>query len=1006
MDKTVSFGKGIRRQPSIGEDGELSELVNLVPKNGELVNVKPMGEIGITLEEESKLICVHKVDTGTNYIVLEQGKSLFGYNENGEIYEITDKVLCDGENLSIVPVGNVLAISALDGIKYAIWKDGDYVWLGSLPQLSVRPYLTTERLSVYELNQMFETDINVTTSRVISGEEGEINADLLKQLKESPSGNSVKLYGETRQKVYEKVFAILNQYTNQLTKKGYFLSPFYVAFAYRFYDGTHISGSEPILLTPNTWGKPIVEVDIDDNGVATVNPTFLASKLCADITLPHGFHKWKDLVVGIDVFVSEQITDYTDSPESITQIEVAPYWKYGESETWTYLTESEPKMMHESMWRGLRYAKSSNDKSYIANAVSYKKDTTYAFQRDGVYDERYLAIDNSAGHVKILDMNTKSNKELSTSSISASSLGLSANYDIYDLSYLNEYANRTAKLRFTSDATGYIVRGPYLSESYEPSHFQLKLERVGGYSYSELIRNAADFRRIAWYNFEDYGHVFSEESYASNKLEGEIPLIEGSILNRSSQESMADSSINYQIQYRGGFGYNNRLNLIVDNVFYNQCQQLSYQNPCERTESISILRSAYITLYENGQYAYVEIDTGDVNLADLLYLSYPSRNAISLTAYGTKNGTQYKYTFQLSQHKVLDVAYAFNDYDILPYKAVESNEVDKPTNKYISYGNKIDISNVSNPFAIDKTQGNMISTQKIYAITSSAKALSQGQFGQFPLYAFCTDGIWALEVASDGSYSARQPISRDVCNNPKSITQIDGAVVFTTDQGLKMIQGSDVVLLSGNMDGHNVDESLYFPADFFKSKGESYTAYDNLVVKATDDFRVILKYCRIAYDYPNNMLRIFPSEGSKYYVYDLGTREFGSAIGEAVSEVVADYPTSLVQIGQKIYTFTNEANNTDLRDGLLLTRPIDMGEPFALKKLQDMRMHYTKYAEGSKCSMVVYVSNDGVTWFVLPSLRKCSFKYYRIAIITHLSDDDRLSGLIMRYEVERTNKLR
>jgi hypothetical protein len=279
------------------------------------------------------------------------------------------------------------------------------------------------------------------------------------------------------------------------------------------------------------------------------------------------------------------------------------------------------------------------------------------------------------------------------------------------------------------------------------------------------------------------------------------------------------------------------------------------------------------------------------------------------------------------------------------------------------------------------------------------------------LYAFCSDGIWALEVAGDGSYSAKQPISRDVCNNPDSITQIDGAVVFTTEQGLKLIQGSEVALLSAPMDGHNVNERVYFPINFFMHTGNSqeYEGFDNLVIMETRDFRTILSTCKIAYDYPNRLLRIFPEGGWKWYVYSLDTREFASEeVLGVVNAVVAGYPTPLVQIGTTLYTFGNEVDSNTLRNGLLLTRPIDMGEPFAMKKLQDMKLHYTKHnkEKGTFVKMVVYVSNDGEHWYVLPSMRKRAFKYYRVALITKMTDNDALSGMIMRYELERTNKIR
>lgn len=299
----------------------------------------------------------------------------------------------------------------------------------------------------------------------------------------------------------------------------------------------------------------------------------------------------------------------------------------------------------------------------------------------------------------------------------------------------------------------------------------------------------------------------------------------------------------------------------------------------------------------------------------------------------------------------------------------------------------------------------------IVGISTSAKALSQGQFGQFPLYAFCTDGIWALEVASDGTVSSVKPVSRDVCNNPKSITQVDNAVVFTTDKGLMMLSGAEAVLLSDVLNGHNVKESDYWPKGFFVGQGED-ERFDALVQDETRDIRDILRSCTIAYDYANQLLRIFPEvdgggKAYKYYVFSLESREYATVIsGEGVvSGVVAGYPSSMVQIGTKLYR-PKERDDDEAKLGMLLTRPMTLDEPYALKKLMDLKLHYSKHDGTSRCKVMMHVSNDGAKWMRLTGLRKRSYKYYRFSIITKMKDMDALSGIVLRYEVERANRMR
>ena len=123
--------------------------------------------------------------------------------------------------------------------------------------------------------------------------------------------------------------------------------------------------------------------------------------------------------------------------------------------------------------------------------------------------------------------------------------------------------------------------------------------------------------------------------------------------------------------------------------------------------------------------------------------------------------------------------------------------------------NKIYTSEVNNPFYFPLAGINTVGTGEIVGIRSTTKALSQGQFGQFPLYAFSSDGIWALQLSDAGLYSSIQPISRDVCNNPDSITQLDSSIVFSTERGLKLLQGSDISLLSSSLEGANIDETFF-----------------------------------------------------------------------------------------------------------------------------------------------------------------------------------------------------
>ncbi|MBR5147710.1 MAG: hypothetical protein IKV15_00740 [Bacteroidaceae bacterium] len=853
MDKIVSFGKGIRRQPSIGEDGELSELVNLVPTNGELVNVREMAKVNVVLEEGHTLLCAHNVKGRVNYISKQGNKIYFGVGDAS-----VDVV---GFNTASI-IGNVVVLFCKGNTIYAVWNGANY--------------------DIFS-DKAFAFNID------ISNTSASINREALTYT--SPIGGA-ELFGMVDNKINEKI---------STDEKLFKYSTFGFA-VLRVLGGEIYSASEMFTLDNIVRDTGMYF----ENNIAVYGLMKYAATLTYDIPEPI-----KPLISSIDIYLSQSRHLFIHSNENENQVGFP-------------MTNKEVSKEFADM------------QFFLSERIRLDE-----FESGSIVDlKRPL---DGAETLEVFPSNVMFSPTISYNYNNSLTI---ANGDYY--------TKESANVRSQSVYIGIPEWNDYTGSTGDPSRW------VYGY-YGKTPDTSYS------------GKTSDLKPNVKVRYCLEVDVVEDNILNTIRTSGMICYPLPPIFTYPNIYARRARLFLDLTSVGGSY-----YKREMELTSSSINNYSLYAEHSKTDSLRYIQARNVEENGTSLTY------------------STADEWT-EISESEYVSVA---DKGDSMALSRIGNNIVKKSV--------------LNNPFVFRDLDTVAIGNGEIKGLSTSAKALSQGQFGQFPLYAFCTDGIWALEVASDGSYSAKQPISRDVCNNPDSITQIDGAVVFTTDQGLKLIQGSEVVLLSGPMDGHNVDERTYFPEGFFaahkKSESDGLENFDALVVQETRDFRQILATCKIAYDYPNQLLRIFPKEESgktyKYYVYSFNSREFASVIGEGeVKSIVSGYPSSLLQIGTSIYTF-DAAISEGLKRGLLLTRPIDMGEPFALKKLQDMRMHYTKYAEGSKCSMVVYVSNDGVNWFVLPSLRKCSFKYYRIAITTHLSDDDRLSGLIMRYEVERTNKLR
>jgi hypothetical protein len=248
-------------------------------------------------------------------------------------------------------------------------------------------------------------DLETASTAVVSGE-GLINTTATKKLYNGEL-KKVLLYGESQQNIYSKVFAVMNQMEMILRREGFFTQPFYVRFAFRMYDGTHTKQTPPILLAPNTWGKPLTQVKINEDGLAIFDPLYTSSSLFAEFELPENYEDWEDIVTHVDVFVSEQLIDFTDSAKAITSISVLPFYSYNvagatQEEKWVLSAQDLPRVMMQNiegrkMWTDIYNGYMiTNEHEYTINRVGVweKGVRRWAVQKLG-YRRAYFLADIS-----------------------------------------------------------------------------------------------------------------------------------------------------------------------------------------------------------------------------------------------------------------------------------------------------------------------------------------------------------------------------------------------------------------------------------------------------------------------------------------------------------------------------------------------------------------------------------------------------------------------------------
>lgn len=438
-------------------------------------------------------------------------------------------------------------------------------------------------------------------------------------------------------------------------------------------------------------------------------------------------------------------------------------------------------------------------------------------------------------------------------------------------------------------------------------------------------------------------------------------------------------------------------------------------SPTILDRKVSVL--VYFFIKQDGRDIVVRGNYGSFGFdTPFLWLFYPNTNAYKAVLVINEYLYDY-YEVMLEPHPTLNGAYYFGGWDGLN---VSENEITSSPSastvdgRTIDVPNKIYTSEVNNPFYFPVLGINTIGTGTILGICSAAKALSQGQFGQFPLYAFSTDGVWALEVSDTGTYSAKQPITRDVCINPESITQIDSAVLFATDRGIMLISGSEAVCLSDSINIRDLFAISDLPkADKLVSLFNERAGEDEQITLENSSllpFRDFLTACKMIYDYTNQRIIVYNPSVSYAYVYSLKSKLWGM-IHSSIADNVNSYPDALAMLNDNALANFSLSDATGIT-ALVVTRPFKLGYPDVLKTIDTVIQR--GYFQAGHVAQILYGSRDLFNWHIvwsstdkyLRGFRGSPYKYFRLALICQLDKAECIDGCTVQFTPRLTNKPR
>lgn len=950
MIKEIKYN-GYTANPSDYEcaDGDLALTMGLVQENGAMKPILSPTNV-CSFDANIKVLYIHKTADFTHYVL---------YNtSNYSLYWSDIKTISDLHFISEFPdlhsvstIGNLILLLLNDTTMFLKWNKETYVNLGDKP-----PFLSID----FKLSDKSKS---VSGQYHFEAKDSQEKIDISGWTQNGHGGRVALYHRPLADDISNALWGDILSKVSELNSENIFHQPFFIRYAYRIGDG-HSWASAPILMLPFT-GPLIIQATVEkdvsgDNLNFSMKGTIYGGQLNYRFVSPDidNLKTWKDIISHVDIFVSAPIYTYDQSKK---------IWKFTSGDLM--------------------------NKSY--NHISFLDNT----EKNIRYDE------------------TDTNGERCNYFVVPPSSTIQNTTDIH-------YTNDNIDDRIINTALFYKVAEIAIEDLIENKEVEIS---TGGLSRGRIEDN------------ENGDATTSKYYLADNNFK---PLyLEGNTLgNLLTKETLKDDFLSHHsIAAKCASDYNSRLHLAnIKRIPFSSFpirSAIQYRKPADDT---SLLKDATIVSYTvhlekngvltnsqlivNNRYpeetnlSIHSIDSIDTIFPRYIYYPDPDATEIKLSVLFPEDGTGYHkariYTLPLKQHPTLNGAYYYRGIQpnspLPDYQDTEALVPARKGNYHYYEQNKLYSSDVNNPFCFDPNNIKMISTGAIHGICSASKALSQGQFGQFPLYAFTSQGVWALSPSATGSFEPAQPFTRDVVINPESITQIDNAVLFATDRGIMLISGSTVQCISDSLNTQEPFNITNLPK--FDALQNIYNARGGDHFVSVLPFSEFLKECRMLYDYTHQHIIVYNPNVRYTYVFSLKSKLWGMMHSNIV-DAVNSYPEALAMTSdaQLVDFSKTNSNNTP---ALIVTRPFKLEDADAFKTINTIiqRGNFSP----NHMSQVLYGSNDLIHWHtvwssvnnIMRGFRGTPYKYFRLVLISQLDKGESIYGCTVVYEPRMTNQIR
>ncbi len=976
MKQEVKF-QGLSHSPSDydAQDGELGTCLNLINEDGSLKPVpKPETTETFTLPKGASIELVHKVThestIHSHYIVRKADDTWYWTEKGGDGTQ--NAISLGGFKVNAVTaVGNILCFVGDSKTLYAYWKDTNYV-VFDLSELTYK---------IEIINQQSEV-VDVSTQITEAEFENAIEHD-----------NTFHYLTLTRKGASIMFNALDALFNKELDDRGdeWFKYTVFGVIAIQLYDGSYFNISTPFILSPEmTFNKFWWRADTKAVGS---NTSLHTHNIQVSMYVPEEID---DIIRGVDVFLT-QPESFIDTGKKTKPIRRTYFYQ---------------------ITKGLKTETKDVSEWIVCDAFNY-------LDEDGVYD----AFDNKTFYHSVhIDKNkfsmevplkriTQAEEALSLADMKRGSVGGCCAITYNNRLHIGNVKQNVCdnfsydifeKYYATIPKSSTMTTGTFAS--FEEMHLCLN-DYKEGYANASTLTHGNTLRgfikvAISGNNLKKYVYYDTEII--------QIPM--SPILAFPS--SLATEMTIYFHDYSGNY-YKKTMPLKQSNNF-----GISYYI------NISKNRTTPEYLTSRGFYTSNGSSHGGDDPFDIDFLidsdaSYRNHDDAGLPAY-PRSYRQKLYcteeatgSFGTSEEtKYIRYGWDSTKIDTGDFTKITKEEYEKELShdfedKYTTITpNVVKVSEAENPLVFPAKNTVQVGSSIVNALAANTRPISEGQFGEAPLYAFTDEGVWMLMVGTEGSYDSRQPANREICSNPKGILQIDDAVLFPTERGIMMQRGRESECITDALDGYPFDFTQLYKPDFAKK----VLAYGGIAEEQVRyvRFHEFLQGADMIYDYYDSRIILFNPSQSYAYVYSLKSKQWGT-MANVFKKRVNIYPESYaVNSANQIVNVYVKEPTADV-PYFLCSRPLGLGNIEVHKTMfATIARGYFRPAEKGKCGMVLYGSNDLFHWFniktsvshYLRGMAGSPYKYFRIALTGSLAVDESISGASFDFQERWQNKLR